>query len=118
MWQQLRRATIGRVTAPEGTISSLGEVREVQPKDGSGAHLVEGDVEGFSRTHKLSIDAALFPCLHPGGKGAFRPATASRDSGRSASNSSPHSLMQEDLLQMFHERRIMCAATRMLTHYG
>ena len=50
-------------------MSSLGEV---QPKDGSGAHLVEGDVEGFSRTHKLSIDAALFPCLHPGGKGAFK----------------------------------------------
>jgi hypothetical protein len=28
--------------------------------------------EGFSCTHKLSIDAALFPFLHPGGKGAFK----------------------------------------------
>ena len=29
-------------------------------------------IEGFSRTHKLSIDAALFPFLHTGGKGAFK----------------------------------------------
>ena len=28
--------------------------------------------ESFSRTHKLSIDAALFPFFHTGGKGAFK----------------------------------------------
>ena len=101
-------------------MSSLGG--EVQPRDGSGALLVKGDAEGFSCTHKLSIDAALFPFLHPGGKGAFKTSDSLEGllSQRipQLSPFTPQCMQEECLLQMFHERRLMCAATRLPTRHG
>jgi hypothetical protein len=89
-------------------MSSLGEV---QPRDGSGAHLVQGDAEGFSRTHKLSIGAALFPLLHPGGKGAFKTGDSLEGllSQRIHLLSVPFTLIKEYLLVMFHDSCVLPA---------
>ncbi len=71
-----------------------------------------GDAEGFSRTHKLSIGAALFPLLDPGGKGAFKTGDNLEGllSQRIHLLSAPFTLIKEYLLVMFHVRRLMCAA--------
>lgn len=64
---------------------------------------VQGNAEGISTTADVSVDAALFPFLFPGGRGAFR-------SGKSLSQMlqqrvqqlfSPFTLIKEYLLVMF-----------------
>lgn len=94
-----------------GRTNVMYQLGTVQTRDSpSQQRMVHGDAEGVADTRNLSLDAALFPFLHPGGRGAFR-------SGHSLSNLlqqriqqlfSPYTLVKEYLLVMFQVRCSLC----------
>ena len=85
------------------TMFKLGDVQ--QRSDGVVLD-VFGDAQGHSATARLSADAALFPFLHPGGLGAFRPGDSISTLLRQRVQQlfSPFTLCKEYLLVMFQVR--------------
>lgn len=109
--------------ASSHTVYKLGTVQP-RPARGSAAPAsqltVHGDTEGVADSTGLTVDSALFPFLHPGGRGAFK-------SGHSLSRLlqqrvqqlfSPYTLVKEYLLVMFQVRGRMqpCMCCQCFAH--
>ncbi|WIA28669.1 hypothetical protein OEZ86_011205 [Tetradesmus obliquus] len=83
-----------------GIMFSFGDVQE---RGHATPQPVTGTASGYSSRHKLSLDNALFPFLHPGGVGAFRTGASLSTllKQRMQQLFSPFTMVKEYLLVMF-----------------
>lgn len=92
----------------QGMLFNLGQVwrRDGAPQQ----QTVHGNATGRSSTHALSLDGALFPAHHPGGRGTFAHAGGLTSLLRQRIQQlwSPFKLVKEYLLVMFQVRCVAC----------
>jgi hypothetical protein len=97
----------GQHTAGDHIPNVMFRLGEVWKRTAVAPTSVTGTADGVSAQHSLSLDAALFPFLHPGNKGAYvsGESLSSMLRQRMQQLFSPFTLVKEYLLVMFQVRQ-------------